>query len=357
MQPFIQPNHASRRLGGWLGGGLMVSTLLMISPAASAAVLSAWQFDPTTQAFTVTLPSGVVPQYTIAAEPARIILTIPQTQLGEGATEQRYGGAVSRVELSQPNPETLQVVLELAPGTVLEPGQAQLVSIPAGEQTRWVLTPLIAQAGTTAGMTAPNSPSDQEAGALQTPSASDQMIVELPIIPAANGHLGFPEAGAGRLSTSAANLMLQEDIDNLTNLPETLSIDPFNIGLASGEQISVPSLDELDAAVGPVATVPPLPAPTVTAEPSGNTAEVGGAVPPSGNETASAPITVQVPEPAAPATANDRPDQVALTLEPPSLETARSNPQAGQTAPLFLSHLRRLSLSWLLSLNPRLPCP
>ena len=61
-----------------------------------------------------------------------------------------------------------------------------------------------------------------------TPSPPE-MVVELPVIPAAEPGLGFPEAGQGRLSTTAANLMLPSDIDGLANLPDTLPIDPFSM--------------------------------------------------------------------------------------------------------------------------------
>jgi len=132
------------------------------------------------------------------------------------------------------------------------------------------------------------------------------MIVELPMIPGNDPRLGFPEAGTGRLSTSAANLMLPSDVNNLTNLPETLPVDPFNLG-QPGEQVSVPSLAELDAAVGPVAIAPQLTAPSLE--------------PPA---TAVQPAEVGTLPPAAPPAGTAS----VLTLEPPPLATALSAPAA-----------------------------
>ncbi len=245
------PTHhsaASRtgyRLGGWAGAGLIVSTLLIISPAAQAETLAAWQFDPATQQLTFTLPSGITPQYTVAADTSQIVVTLPQTQLGTVATQQTYSGAVSQVSLSQVNDATV-VVLDLVADTVLAAEGVSLISIAAGDQTRWVLT---------ASATAPSAAPTVSAPSSPPAPGNSAMIVELPVIPGNDPRLGFPEAGTGRLSTSAANLMLPSDIASLTNLPETLPVDPFNLG-QPGEQISVPSLAELDAVIGPVATAP-----------------------------------------------------------------------------------------------------
>ncbi|MBD1872219.1 AMIN domain-containing protein [Nodosilinea sp. FACHB-131] len=289
------PTHhsaASRtgyRLGGWAGVGLMVSTLLLISPAAQAETLTAWQFDPATQQLTFTLPSGITPQYAVAADASQIVVTLPQTQLGTVATQQTYSGTVSQISLSQVNDATV-VVLDLVADTVLAAEGVSLISIAAGDQTRWVLTALAAGSSETPTVSAPSS----------APAPGNvAMIVELPVIPGNDPQLGFPEAGTGRLSTSAANLMLPSDIASLTNLPETLPVDPFNLG-QPGEQISVPSLAELDAVIGPVATAPQGPS-AASAQPP-----TAGAAP----EAAIAPLPAVQP----PTSTGS-----VLTFEPPSL--------------------------------------
>ncbi|OKH45687.1 hypothetical protein NIES30_19385 [Phormidium tenue NIES-30] len=264
----------------------MVSTLLIISPAAQAETLAAWQFDPATQQLTFTLPSGITPQYAVAADASQIVVTLPETQLGTATTQQTYSGAVSQVSLSQVNDATV-VVLDLVADAELAAEGISLISIAAGDQTRWVLT---------ASATAPTASVPSSAPAPD----SNSMIVELPVIPGNDPQLGFPEAGTGRLSTSAANLMLPSDIASLTNLPETLPVDPFNLG-QPGEQISVPSLAELDAVIGPVATAPQGPSLASTEPP------IAGAAQP---ETAIAPLPAVQP----PASTGS-----VLTFEPPSL--------------------------------------
>lgn len=297
----------AHRLGGWAGAGLVASTLLVISPAAQAETLAAWQFDPSTQQLTLTLPSGITPYYSVEANPARIVLTLPQTELGAVATEQTYSGAVNRVSLSQVNEATV-VVLDLAADTVLAADAASLVSIAAGHQTRWILTALAAP-GHAPAVAVPGGTS---APAHASVSGSPQMIVDLPITAGNDPRLGFPEAGTGRLSTSAANLMLPSDVDSLANLPETLPVDPFNLG-QPGEQVSVPSLAELDAVVGPVAVAPQATDPASLEPPSAGAVTQPGA------------IAVSVIPPAAV-------NSPVLSLEPPAIP-GRATPPSAAAAP------------------------
>ncbi|MGG6240720.1 AMIN domain-containing protein [Nodosilinea sp. AN01ver1] len=336
-QPFAlsRPPAIGHRLGGWAGSGLIVSTLLVISPAARAETLAAWQFDPATQQLTLTLPSGITPQYRVEPNPARIVLTLPQTQLGAIATQQTYSGAVSQVSLSQVNDATV-VVLDLAADAVLAADGASLVSIAAGEQTRWVLTALAAPGGAS---TAAVPDGTSISGTAAVPGNS-QMIVELPMIPGNNPQLGFPAAGTGRLSTSAANLMLPSDIDSLTNLPETLPVDPFNLG-QPGEQVSVPSLAELDAVIGPVAAAPQAAGSTSLEPPTAGAAQPGaiatapaipssaGASPVLTQEPPAAPGTAAIPAPAA---APPQPEVAALPAEPSAPEPEALPPIDSETS-------------------------
>jgi hypothetical protein len=206
-----------------------------MSPAAWASTLSAWKFDSATQQLTVTLPDGVTPQYTVAVDTNQIVLDIPQAQLGDVPTEATYDGSVRQITLTQLNADTVRIVLDIDPAAELVPEQVQLVAIAAGEQTQWILTPLAAQSG-----------SD---GSASEATTRQGMIVELPALPA-DPNLSWPYTGLGRLSISASNLMLPSNLDTFNTLPETLAIDPFNLGLPEVEQVAVPSLEELDAAVG-----------------------------------------------------------------------------------------------------------
>lgn len=285
MQRFTPSRLSSGIVPMVIGGG--VALVAIGSAAATAATLTAWQFDPATQQLTLTLPTGVVPQYTPVM--GGLVVTLPHTQLGAVPTVARYDGPVQQIELLARD-NAVDIVLTLAPGVALGEGTGQLVSIAGGDQARWVFTPRVAPSA----MVSDN------------PSPAPGMIVELPPLPA-DPNLSWPYTGVGRLSISAANLMRPANLDTFNTLPETLAIDPFNLGLPTvTEQVSVPSLEELDAVVGvalpnPALALPPLAAtanPTSTMAP-GLTSPSAGVIatpPPSGRPSPVAPgATASIP--------------------------------------------------------------
>ena len=145
MQRSNHHSHSlSRSIGGWFGAGLIGSTLLMVSPAAAADALSAWQFDPNTSPVYYYPAPGHCPSgFLVAAEPARIILENTQTRLGQVDTEANYDGTVRSIRLLETEGNILQVVLELAPGTVLSPDRPNLPRYrqrirPAGCSPLWL---------------------------------------------------------------------------------------------------------------------------------------------------------------------------------------------------------------------------
>jgi len=233
-----------------LGGGVLAS-LALISPALALDQIATWQFDPVRQQLSITLPPQVTPTYKIRADGRAILLHLPATRLGASPTTGQYDGSVRQVHLSQIDPDQVEVTLELAMGLEVTPEQVSLVALPGESETRWLLTALVAEA---------------PASASPSPSSSPPMTGELPPVPT-DPNLRWPYQGVGRLSIAAANLMLPANLDTFNTLPETLAIDPFNLGLPSGEPVSVPTLAELDVAVGQAqvelapATVSSLPVP------------------------------------------------------------------------------------------------
>ena len=113
-----------------------------------AAPLKAWQYDPAANQLEVTLKNGVKPRYFLMARPARIVLDLPDTEVGDVQRQQTYEGAVRQVRVSQLKPGLTRIVLELSPDVTLMRGQAQLQQVGDAEPSsdRWVLRPLIAQA-------------------------------------------------------------------------------------------------------------------------------------------------------------------------------------------------------------------
>jgi hypothetical protein len=80
-------SHATPRYGfntglPWMVGVTGAIAAITITLPAQAAVLNDWSFDPATRQLQVTLPTGIDPNFLLLAEPARIILNLPNTQVG-----------------------------------------------------------------------------------------------------------------------------------------------------------------------------------------------------------------------------------------------------------------------------------
>ena len=138
-------NHASI-LGVSVFGVGMLNAIVVYTSPLQAAVLQHWEFDPNTRELSVNLPQGITPRFLVMARPTRIVLEIPSTQMGQAQTEVAYSGLVSTIRVARPNRDTLQLVMELAAGTRLDPQHAELASAPAGEAVRWTLRPLLVDA-------------------------------------------------------------------------------------------------------------------------------------------------------------------------------------------------------------------
>lgn len=129
----------------------------LIATPVQAAMLSGWEFDSSTQELIVTVPGGTTPRYFLAAEPARIVLDLPDTEVGTVPLQQAYGGAVREIRVAQFAPGVTRIVLELAPGTVLAPGHVELQQVAGADQQgdRWMLRPLLATNASVAMSTPP----------------------------------------------------------------------------------------------------------------------------------------------------------------------------------------------------------
>ncbi|MEO0456027.1 MAG: AMIN domain-containing protein [Cyanobacteria bacterium P01_A01_bin.114] len=238
-----------QQIGGWLQSGILATTLVvplavstsLIFPgkasaqdlsgqALSGRELSAWSFDPSTQALEFSLPEGVMPQFFLLAEPARIVLDIPETQLGDVDTEQTYEGAIERIRVSQFSDNAVRIVVDLMPGTELEPEQADIQFDDVDGRRQWRFRPLIA-------------------GVVPTVAAAEQ----------AEPFSSLNSPGAESLilpPNLSADSLQAEQSDSASHSLNELPLDPY-APAADAEVVSVPSL--ADAPIAPVepSSVPP----------------------------------------------------------------------------------------------------
>jgi hypothetical protein len=120
-----------------------IATFHPLAPA-EAATLTHWQFDPSTRELRVTVPEGTTPRYFLLAQPPRIVLDLPNTQVGTVPEQQAYSGLVRQIRVGQFQPGLTRIVIELSANAEFAPGQVELRQ----EGDRWVLRPLLTDAAT-----------------------------------------------------------------------------------------------------------------------------------------------------------------------------------------------------------------
>lgn len=126
------------------GGSLVVPQLCSFSStvaATPAARLDDWRFTPERLQLEISLSGDTRPQHFSLREPNRIVIDLPNTKLGYVPTKQDFSGAIKSIRLSQLNTDVTRVVLDVAPGTVLDANQVQLQLFTWQRQNIWVLRP------------------------------------------------------------------------------------------------------------------------------------------------------------------------------------------------------------------------
>jgi hypothetical protein len=115
---------------------------------ATVARLEDWRFYPEALQLEMSLSAASQPRHFYLAQPPRIVIDLPGTKLGRIPTQQNFSGAIRTIRVSQLNADVARIVMDLAPGTVIDPNQVQLQPVSRENPNRWVLRPLIASNGT-----------------------------------------------------------------------------------------------------------------------------------------------------------------------------------------------------------------
>ncbi len=278
----------------WCGGGL--GLWLLSAAAAWGEELQNWQFDPQRAELSFTLADTVYPEFFGLTEPTRLVVDIPETEMGDVAPEQFYSGLVRSIRVSQFAPNRVRVVMDLAPGTALSTDQADVQFESSQGQRRWRVRPL----GTHG----------------EEPTAA-------PLAPAAEG--------------SAADLRLDTLPATAAPATDTLPIDPYALDSAMADTATVVSVPDLDPALQAPAAVavpvisapPPAPAETVATGspalpelPPADAVETAADAAPAGT-----PAAVAEPQTAAVAGPPTEPAEAAADVTP-AAEVAAAEPAA-----------------------------
>jgi hypothetical protein len=127
---------------------LAVATFIAAVPAAqqqaNASTATSWHFDPATNELVIALPEGTTPKYSVVNR-NQIAVDLPNTEVGVDATQLYPSGMVRSVGVSQLQPGTARIVVNLAPGMVVRADRTQFQRIGTGN--RWVLLPSIEPSG------------------------------------------------------------------------------------------------------------------------------------------------------------------------------------------------------------------
>ncbi|WP_413163987.1 AMIN domain-containing protein [Capilliphycus salinus ALCB114379] len=114
---------------------------LTVNLPVYAAILEDWKIDPDTGIVEVLLPEGVRPRLSVGTEPPRLVVDLPNTEIGINLTERFESGVISQVSFSQAEPQLAQIVIEFSPGVVLD--EREIDFRPIGIENLWVLRPTI----------------------------------------------------------------------------------------------------------------------------------------------------------------------------------------------------------------------
>lgn len=114
---------------GLTSGALATLGALVVAAPARAATLQYWWFDAQTNQLVFTTDSQVQPRAQLLVNPTRIVVDLPNTQLGSTNASQAVGGAVREVRAGQFDRQTTRLVIELAPGYSLNPQDVRVQGV------------------------------------------------------------------------------------------------------------------------------------------------------------------------------------------------------------------------------------
>ncbi|MBD1838293.1 AMIN domain-containing protein [Coleofasciculus sp. FACHB-64] len=280
---------------------------------AIAARLTNWRFDPALNQLEITLDEGTTPRYFLLAQPSRIVLDLPNTQVGMVETQRSYSGPIRQIRVSQFEAGITRIVLDLAPEVVLSPQQVQLQVEPGN---RWVLRPLIAnvlapeavppsRSGVSPSLPPPIFPEKPTPGVVSVPSLNNSSTLP---------NLATPTVPSGRIAT---------------NNPVLVSVPALSGAIATAPPVTVRQ-PQSSSATRVVEFGQPLPMEENSSQVPARRTRVAPV--PSLEAGASVPMSI----PATPTTAAPRTTASPMVVVPPLHKTATvvPDPSSSTSAPI-----------------------
>lgn len=120
----------------WLLLGFMpgfMGTMLGVTPAM-AARLESWRFDRNLNRLEFKTDVTIRPRAQLIQNPTRVVVDLPGIKLNKPLVNQPIGGAIKGMRVSQFDPQTTRIVIEMALGYNLDP---QLIQIRGVSNVQW----------------------------------------------------------------------------------------------------------------------------------------------------------------------------------------------------------------------------
>ncbi|NLQ06893.1 AMIN domain-containing protein [Cylindrospermopsis raciborskii LB2897] len=126
-------------LNGWME--------LVLANSSPRATLHKWLFHVKSQQIEINLSNKTKPEYFYLEQPSRLVIDLPNTQLGNVETQKTYSGRIQKIRLSQFSSQITRMVIEFRPGTVVD---MNAMGVQTGHQSkRWILRPVFSDDQTT----------------------------------------------------------------------------------------------------------------------------------------------------------------------------------------------------------------
>jgi N-acetylmuramoyl-L-alanine amidase len=155
---------------------LIITLPLLNSNLAIAGSIESWKFDPKNNQLEFILEEKTTPSYFFLQDPPRLVIDLPNTNLGSVETQKDYPGVVRRIRLAQFDKGITRLVMEFSPDAVLNSDTIQLRQLATGQpENHWILRPSIV-----AGNNTPAPTNSSELPSNNSGNESSQATVTVP---------------------------------------------------------------------------------------------------------------------------------------------------------------------------------
>ena len=148
--------------------GVAIVLVMMSAAGARATSIDGWNYDPASGHLTFEIADGVKPRHFLMAQPARIVVDLQDTQVGNALAETAYAsGPVKKITVDQLQPGLVRVTLFMAADAVFLKGQVAIDRVGDGQRSVsdvWSVRPLlvgmsaVSPIASPAGVVVPGSP-------------------------------------------------------------------------------------------------------------------------------------------------------------------------------------------------------